>query len=101
MNPELHFEWDSAKAKANFSKHSVSFEEAQMVFRHPLAFIFSDEEHSTEDEEREIIIGYSAHNRIILVAFTERATGIRLINARRATPKERKDYEEYIFGTGR
>ena len=102
MSHSLHFEWDPVKARTNLRKHGVSFEEAQTVFRHPLAVIFPDEEHSTDAEEREIMIGYSNRNRVLLVAFTERTTGIRLIHARRATPKERKDYEEYIlFGPKR
>jgi len=55
----LRFAWDDKKAAANVSKHAVSFEEALTVFADPLARIFDDEEHSS-DEPREIIIGYSA-----------------------------------------
>ena len=31
------FEWDPAKAKVNFKKHGVSFEQGTQVFRNPLA----------------------------------------------------------------
>lgn len=65
----LRFEWDSTKAKANLVKHDVSFEEAMSVFADPLARIFPDEDHST-DELREIIIGHSARPQLILVNFT-------------------------------
>jgi len=51
----LRFEWDPEKAAANLAKHGVSFEEALTVFSDPLARIFDDEDHSSE-EEREIII---------------------------------------------
>jgi len=90
---QLRFEWDERKAVANLSKHDVSFEEAQTVFYNPLACIFDDEGHSA-DELREIIVGHSNANRLLLVCFTERVPGlIRVISARRATRRERKDYE--------
>jgi uncharacterized DUF497 family protein len=90
------FEWDEDKGKANLKKHKVSFDEASTVFGDPLAYIFDDEEHSTEDEKREIIVGHSVHNRLLLVAFVERIIDlIRIISARRATKKERTKYEEH------
>lgn len=89
----LQFEWDADKAAANLKKHGVSFEEAQTVFSNPLAKIFDDEIHAT-DEPREIIIGHSLANRLLLVCFVERAPVIRIISARVATQKERRDYEE-------
>lgn len=46
------------------------------------------------EEQREITIGHSARNRLLLVSFTERAGAIRIISARRATKGERQDYEE-------
>lgn len=91
---QLRCEWDERKAVANLSKHKVSFEEAQTVFYDPLACIFDDEWHST-DEPREIIIGHSNSNRLLLVCFVERDPGlIRIISARRATKRECRDYEE-------
>lgn len=89
----VEFEWDEDKAASNRKKHRVTFEEAATVFSDPLAVIFDDEVHSAE-EQREIIVGHSAENRLLLVCFTERAGAIRIISARRATKKERRDYEE-------
>jgi len=89
----LEFEWDEDKAASNRKKHGVTFEEAVSVFADPLAAIFDDEVHS-EEEQREIIIGNSAKNQLVLVCFTERAGAIRIISARRATKRERNDYEE-------
>jgi uncharacterized DUF497 family protein len=89
----LEFEWDEDKAASNRKKHQVSFEEAATVFADPLATIFDDEVHS-EEEQREIIVGHSANRRLLLVCFTERARAIRIISARRATRRERRDYEE-------
>ncbi|GAX45550.1 hypothetical protein NIES4075_65710 [Tolypothrix sp. NIES-4075] len=89
----MEFEWDETKAATNLKKHSVSFEEAKTVFDNPLALIFDDEAHST-DEQREIIIGHSQSNRLLLVCFTERPNAIRIISARLATRREREDYEQ-------
>ncbi len=90
----MRFEWDSKKAAANLKKHRVSFDEATSVFNDPLAFIFDDAAHAT-DEQREIIIGHSILNRLVLVYFTERAEDVvRIFSARLATKKERDDYEE-------
>jgi uncharacterized DUF497 family protein len=91
----IQYEWDNKKATSNLQKHRVSFEEALTVFADPLAVIFDDDVHSN-DEIREIIIGHSTNNRLLLVSFTERGQAIRLINARLATKKERKDYEENV-----
>ncbi|MBW4445378.1 MAG: BrnT family toxin [Spirirestis rafaelensis WJT71-NPBG6] len=89
----MEFEWDETKAATNLKKHSVSFEEAKTVFDNPLALIFDDEAHSI-DEQREIIIGHSQSNRLLLVCFTERPNAIRIISARLATRREREDYEQ-------
>jgi len=87
------FEWDPAKAAANFKAHGVSFEEAVTVFQDPLAKVHSDPDHS-QSERREILIGHSAQARLLLVAFTDRQGKIRLISARRVTRRERREYEE-------
>jgi uncharacterized DUF497 family protein len=90
----MEFEWDKAKASANLKKHKVSFDEASTVFSNPLARIFHDKEHSAA-ERREIIIGHSIINRLLLVCFTERDENlIRIFSARQATNNERQDYEE-------
>ena len=90
------FEWDENKAKSNWIRHGVSFDEATTVFDDSLARIFDDELHS-KDERREIIIGHSINNRRLVVCFTERPNErIRIINARLLTPKERKAYEENV-----
>jgi uncharacterized DUF497 family protein len=94
----MRFEWDPKKAKANLKKHRVSFDEATTVFKDPLARIFDDEEHSVH-ERREIIIGHSILDRLVLVCFTERAQEtVRIFSARLATSKEREDYEENPSG---
>ena len=92
----MEFEWDDDKAAFNETKHDVSFEEAKTVFTNPLAIIFDDVEHS-DDENREIIVGHSQQNRVLLVSFTERPNAIRIISARKATRHEKKEYEDHAF----
>ena len=91
----LKFEWDPRKAASNFSKHRVSFEEGLTVFADPLARIFDDEDHSAE-EQREIIIGHSGKERLLVVCFTAQTDSVRIFSARKATRRERKEYEENI-----
>lgn len=93
---KLRFEWDNRKAAANGRKHRVGFDEASTVFDDALARIFDDVEHST-DEIREIIIGNSLLERLLVVSFAEiPMKNIRIISARLATRKEREDYEENV-----
>lgn len=91
MTPE--FEWDATKAGDNLKSHAVAFEEALTVFADPLGKIFDDPDHSVE-ERRELIIGHSAKQRLLIVCVTERGRRTRIIGARKATARERRDYEE-------
>jgi uncharacterized protein len=90
----LTFEWDQDKAQANLRKHRVSFDEATSAFDDPLAQMLPDDDHSIE-ELREILIGHSIRDRLLVISFTERGHNrVRLISARIATRHERKAYEE-------
>lgn len=91
----VELEWDEAKATSNQRKHGVSFNEARTVFADPLGVIFADE-NTSSPEYREILIGHSSSGRLLLVCFTERPAGVRIISARPATHRERRDYEEGI-----
>ncbi len=89
----LLFEWDGKKAKQNLKKHGVSFEEASTVFADPLALTVYDPLH-TEREDRFVTLGESGGGRLLVVVFTERANRIRIISARYATSRERRNYEQ-------
>jgi hypothetical protein len=90
----IRFSWDRQKADRNRKEHKgVTFEEAATVFRDPLAYLFDDDAHSAE-EHRELIIGYSRRNRLLIVSFAERGDVIRIISARKADGDERRDYEQ-------
>jgi uncharacterized DUF497 family protein len=71
----------------------VSFEEAATVFLDPFAVTYADPDHS-DDEGREITIGQSARRRLLFVSHTRHGDRIRIISARKATRKERKQHEE-------
>jgi hypothetical protein len=88
----MRFEWDGSKATANLRKHRISFDEAVTVFYDPLAATFADPDHS-DDESRFITVGYSVRGRLLVVCHVDRGGAIRLISARRATPRERKRHE--------
>ena len=91
---ELHFEWDSEKAKANLDKHGVSFEEAMSVFYDEAAIEFYDDEHSVW-EDRFLLLGLSSDMKLLLVCHSYRSEEgvIRLISARKATKNEAKHYQ--------
>ena len=90
---ELEFEWDPEKEEANLRKHGVSFHEGATVFGDPLSWTFPDPDHSA-GEQRFLTIGVSSQGRTRVVSHTDRGIKTRIINARPATPHERKDDEE-------
>jgi len=89
----LEFEWDARKARSNLGKHGVSFEDATTVFSDELARTIHDPTHSDE-EDRFVILGESHEQKLLVVVFTDREDKIRIISAREATSRERKNYEE-------
>lgn len=92
------FEWDANKARTNREKHGVSFELAATIFSDPLHL--SIPEH-TKGEGRWVTIGCAADLSTLVVVHTyiehtDNGEVIRIISARTATKKERKQYEERI-----
>ncbi len=88
----MQFEWDPEKAKRNYKKHRVSFEEAVTVFYDPLSATFDDPDHSVR-EQRLITIGFSSRGRLLVVSYVERGGDLRIISARLTTAHERKRHE--------
>ncbi len=89
----LTFEWDQEKAESNLRKHGVSFEEASTVFKDTLASTIGDPLHSSFREQRFVTIGASGRSQLLVVAHCDRGEKIRIISARRATRRERQNYE--------
>jgi uncharacterized DUF497 family protein len=94
---EVSFSWDDKKERVNQSKHGVAFEEAVTVFADENARLKHDPEHS-RDEDRFVLLGFSAKLRILVVvhAYRQDETEIRIISARKAVPKERKQYGQFL-----
>jgi uncharacterized DUF497 family protein len=87
----MGFQWDAAKARANLRKHGVDFADAVGVFDDPLALTAWDPYLA---EERFLSLGVDLLGRVIVVNWTWRGKEIRVISARRATPRERRRYQE-------
>ena len=93
----LSFSWDDRKDRANQRKHGVSFEEAATTFADENARLKHDPDHS-QDEDRFILLGFSAKLRLLVVAhgWRQDETEVRIISARKAMRKERKQYGEFL-----
>ncbi len=87
----MDFEWDPKKAERNQSKHGVEFLDAVIVFDDDRAITLVDEH---PGEERYLTFGMDAHGRILAVSYAVRGSTIRIISARKATPRERAQYED-------
>ena len=92
----MEFEWDDDKAESNERKHNVSFPEAQTVFADRLSLTGYDPDHS-DVEDRYITMGTSLEGRLLVVSHTDRENRVRIISAREASRRERKDYEDGNF----
>jgi uncharacterized protein len=86
--------WDPNKAEVNFKKHGIRFSDAEMVLYD--SFAMSIEEQMVSNELRYVTVGTDAVGRILAVIYSYRSDRIRLISARKATRKERTQYEEGI-----
>jgi uncharacterized DUF497 family protein len=87
----MNYQWDPDKAQSNLRKHGIEFADAISVFVDELALTIKDD---YPDEERYITLGIDAFGRVIVVVYTYHGETIRLISARKATPRERKQYQE-------
>lgn len=97
----MKLEWDEKKNKENTKKHSISFSEASEVFDDPLNLSALDRRFDYHDE-RWITFGKTKSGKVIAVGHlywlseNDGEEHIRIITARKATKKEREQYEEEI-----
>ena len=87
------FEWDAEKDRDNRRQHRVSFSEAVTALVDPLSLTIADPDHSVA-EGRFVTIGRSDDGHLLVVVHTERGNVNRIISARPATRRERREYEE-------
>jgi uncharacterized DUF497 family protein len=94
----MRVEWDKAKNETNKTKHGIDFETAQLIFDDPFCITFV--ERVSDGEERWHAIGSIEKIVVLVVVHTYREENseevICIISARRATPKERKLYDQAI-----
>jgi len=88
----VDYEWDPAKAKANFSKHGIHLADAASVLEDDLALTIRDP--YSEEEERWITLGMDSLGRLLVVIYIWRGERIRLVSARSATPHESRQYTD-------
>ena len=87
----MGYEWDPAKSTANLRKHGVKFSDASMALEDEHALPIPDE--SSLEEERFLSLCMDPLGRIIVVVYTWRGQNLRVISARKATRRERAQYE--------
>jgi uncharacterized protein len=87
----VRVEYDPDNAEANLPKHRVSLADAAGVLEDPLARTVEDPD--AVGERRFVSIGQSSAGELLVVVYVERPGACRLIPARRATRKERNQYE--------
>ena len=85
-------EWDPDKARLNARKHGVSFADAVASLEDERALTVRDP--SFNEEERWVTMGLDGLGRVLVVVYTWRGESVRLISARKATARERRQYEE-------
>jgi len=92
----VQFEWDDAKAQTNLAKHGVGFKLAEAAWDDPFHIILPDR--FEDGEQRWHIIGMVGAVTLLLVVHTYPDPGdegrVRIIGARKATPHERRSYEQ-------
>jgi uncharacterized DUF497 family protein len=93
---EIEFSWDEHKAEVNLKKHGVTFEDATLVFYD--AYAIFQQDRFENGEYRWQAIGLVHGQTVLLVAHTvqdhDGIDHIRIISARQAVNKERKQYEQ-------
>jgi uncharacterized protein len=96
---ETLFVWDESKNLINQAKHKISFQTASRVFADP--YLLIEQDRVENGERRWQAWGMIDRSLVLLVAFVpldeheddDLIELIRIISARKATPKERRHYE--------
>ena len=87
----MEFDWDPPKAIINRRRHGIDFADAGTVFHDDQAITIPDE--GSDEEDRFVTLGMDVLGRILVVVYTWREDLPRLISARKATVRERRQYE--------
>ena len=91
----MRLEWDENKNRENLQKHGLDFTDAWQLFKNPL--LVKPDIRKAYGEDRWIGIGKTKNGVIVVLVFTKRNNEItRIISMRKASKKERKNYEKRI-----
>jgi uncharacterized DUF497 family protein len=90
------FEWDRGNQSKSKTKHGISTEEVEAVFRSGLALPLGIQISPPANEQRLGLVGPTLSGRLLQIAFTLREGRVRVISARPAHKKERIQYEEIL-----
>ena len=89
----MRWQWDPEKAAENQRKHGVDFADAVPALEDGRAITVESDEH---DERRFVSLGMDPQGRLLVVAYTWRAGTIRIISARKANRRERREYGKQV-----
>lgn len=85
----MRYQWDRTKADHNYRKHGIYFADAVSVFSDELAITIEDD---CSEERRWVTLGRDLFGRTLVVVYSWCDDEIRIISARKADPKERRQY---------
>ncbi len=88
----MDYQWDKHKEHSNRQKHGIAYADATAVFADDNALTMEDDH---PGEERFVTIGMDGFGRILVVVYTWRGEGIRIISARKAIASEIAQYKEW------
>lgn len=87
------FEWDQGNEDKSYLKHGITTRQAEEAYLDERLVLIEDVKHS-QKEKRHIVIGKDNDGEILFTVFTKRGQKIRIISARKANQKERREYEK-------
>ncbi len=86
------YEWNPAKAAVNLKRHKVDFAYAALSLEDPHALAATDP--GAAGEEGFICLGADPVGWVLVTVFALAGENTRIISSRRASPGERRRYEE-------
>ena len=87
------YEWDEAKRRSNLKKHGYDFADADMVYENPHKLTISSTRRG-ESRLQDVTI-VEAFGLVLTLVYVVRGYNIRIISFRRASRKERRDYDNF------
>mgnify|MGYP000947134306 CR=1 FL=1 len=92
----FEFEWDTSNSTKNMTKHGITTDEIEHVFKSSLALPLGIQISPKSNEQRLGAVGPTLNGKLLQVAFVLREGRVRVISARTAKKKERLQYEEIL-----